>query len=126
MILSNVLLCASLQDNHLTGKKRQYIKLFFYNTHDLKKVKRDIQPRVRRNMDEINRGSIYNDMLTDHLTSNHASGEHWRRGGTSAPSSSIDEVLAKIVDIRYGYLCIIEFALVPQRARCAVSCTRRH
>jgi len=37
--------------NHLTGLKRNYIKISFFNVNDLIKVKRDVMSMVRRNKD---------------------------------------------------------------------------
>lgn len=46
------------------GLKRAYIKLSFFNVHDLMKVKKDLMPRIRRNNERQKSRTDYTDMLT--------------------------------------------------------------
>eukprot|EP00112_Aurelia_sp_Birch-Aquarium-sp1_P000107 Seg1008.10 transcript_id=Seg1008.10/GoldUCD/mRNA.D3Y31 product="DNA polymerase epsilon catalytic subunit A" protein_id=Seg1008.10/GoldUCD/D3Y31 len=45
--------------NHLTGLKRNYIKISFYNVNDLIKIKRDVMSIVRKNKDQQKAQATY-------------------------------------------------------------------
>nr|XP_003707004.1 PREDICTED: DNA polymerase epsilon catalytic subunit A [Megachile rotundata] len=50
--------------NHLIGLKQKYLKLYFLNTVDLNKVKRDIIKAVKLNKDREKGHTYYSDMLS--------------------------------------------------------------
>ncbi|KAH9489963.1 hypothetical protein Btru_036337 [Bulinus truncatus] len=50
--------------NHLVGLKRSYIKLSFFNTDDLIKVKKDVFPVVKKNKEREKCSDEYTTMLT--------------------------------------------------------------
>ena len=47
------------QPNHLVGLRRYYLKLSFLSVEDLTKVKRDIQPAVRKNKERDKSTEVY-------------------------------------------------------------------
>ncbi|XP_052253908.1 DNA polymerase epsilon catalytic subunit A-like [Dreissena polymorpha] len=51
--------------NHLVGLKRQYLKLSFLSVEDLTKVKREIQPAVRKNKERDKSHEIYTSYYDD-------------------------------------------------------------
>ncbi|XP_052805264.1 DNA polymerase epsilon catalytic subunit A-like [Mya arenaria] len=51
--------------NHLVGLKRQYVKLSFLSVEDLMKVKRDIQPAVRKNKANDKSHEVYTSYMDD-------------------------------------------------------------
>lgn len=54
----------SPQPNHLVGLKRSYIKLSFSTLDDLLKVKREINPAVRKNREREQSNDSYTSMLS--------------------------------------------------------------
>ncbi|XP_052824360.1 DNA polymerase epsilon catalytic subunit A-like [Octopus bimaculoides] len=52
--------------NHLVGLKRTYLKLSFLSVEDLIKVKKEINPVVRKNREERKSQDVYTAMLTTH------------------------------------------------------------
>ncbi|KAK3107356.1 hypothetical protein FSP39_012618, partial [Pinctada imbricata] len=53
--------------NHLVGLKRHYLKLSFLSVEDLTKVKREIQPAVKKNKEQEKSNQAYTALLTSHL-----------------------------------------------------------
>ncbi|KAK7499885.1 hypothetical protein BaRGS_00008976, partial [Batillaria attramentaria] len=74
--------------NHLVGLKRVYIKLSFHSVEDLMKVKREVQPAVRKNKEREKNSSAYTTML-------HLIGED-----ASALSKKMADQMENIIDIR--------------------------
>lgn len=56
-----------LQQNHLIGLKRNYIKLSFNTVDDLMKVKREISPAVRKNREKEQSNDTYTSMLSRYI-----------------------------------------------------------
>lgn len=52
------------QPNHLVGLKRQYLKLSFLSVEDLTKVRREIQPAVRKNKEREQSSEAYTTLLS--------------------------------------------------------------
>jgi DNA polymerase epsilon subunit 1 len=52
------------QHNHLVGLKRTYLKLSFLNVDDLMKVKKEINPAVKKNKEREKSTDFYTTMLT--------------------------------------------------------------
>ncbi|XP_055866677.1 DNA polymerase epsilon catalytic subunit A-like isoform X1 [Biomphalaria glabrata] len=76
--------------NHLVGLKRSYIKLSFFNTDDLVKVRKDISPAVRKNKEREKNLDEYTTMLTSHYAGEDALGV----------SKKISDQMENIIDIR--------------------------
>lgn len=66
--------CLDLQPNHLTGLKRDYIKLSFMNSVNMIKVKRDIMSVVKANKERERSNTHYTKLLAE--TFNHHEQEH--------------------------------------------------
>ncbi|KAJ8316129.1 hypothetical protein KUTeg_006143 [Tegillarca granosa] len=75
--------------NHLLGLKRTYLKLSFLSVEDLTKVKREIQPAVRKNQEREKSNEAYTTLLTSHLT-----------GEDASISKKISDQMDNIIDIR--------------------------
>ncbi|XP_059166217.1 DNA polymerase epsilon catalytic subunit A-like [Physella acuta] len=76
--------------NHLVGLKRSYIKLSFYNTEDLIKVRKDIFPAVRKNKEREKNLDYYTTMLTSHYAGEEA----------LEVSKKISDQMENIIDLR--------------------------
>ena len=50
--------------NHLVGLKMTYLKLSFLTVEDLTKVKRDLNPAIRKNKEREKSNDAYTAMLT--------------------------------------------------------------
>ncbi len=57
-----------LQHNHLVGLKMTYLKLSFLTVEDLTKVKREINPAVKKNKEREKSNDAYTAMLTRYIT----------------------------------------------------------
>ncbi|XP_013399576.1 DNA polymerase epsilon catalytic subunit A [Lingula anatina] len=77
--------------NHLVGLKRTYLKLSFSSVEDLMKVKKDINPAVKKNKDRAKSQDAYSEMLTSHLAGD---------TGSSVMSKKIADQMENIIDIR--------------------------
>ncbi|BFZ25729.1 hypothetical protein BsWGS_28768 [Bradybaena similaris] len=76
--------------NHLVGLKRSYIKLSFFSTEELLKVRREIFPAVRKNMEREKNSNGYTSMLASHFAGEDAIGV----------SKKISDQMENIVDLR--------------------------
>ncbi|CAL1540665.1 unnamed protein product, partial [Lymnaea stagnalis] len=76
--------------NHLVGLKRSYIKLSFYNTEDLIKVRKEIFPAVRKNKAREKNLDDYTTMLTSHYAGEEA----------LSTSKKISDQMENIIDLR--------------------------
>lgn len=77
----------------MTGLKRDYIKLFFTNSANLQKVKRDIMSAVRVNKEREKSNTEYSKLLAEAY--NHGE-EHSRK---------IIDNMDNILDIRLKLIC---------------------
>ncbi|KAK2153411.1 hypothetical protein LSH36_298g04118 [Paralvinella palmiformis] len=75
--------------NHLVGLKRTYLKLAFHTVEDLMKVKRDINPVVKKNKERDKTNDAYTSLLTSNMT-----------GESSSFSKKITDQMDNIVDMR--------------------------
>ena len=59
----------SLQDlaNHLVGLKQSYVKMTFLTTHDLIKVRKDLQSAVRKNKERQKSSTAYADIMAESM-----------------------------------------------------------
>ncbi|CAG5130838.1 unnamed protein product, partial [Candidula unifasciata] len=76
--------------NHLVGLKRSYIKLSFFSTEELLKVRREIFPAVRKNKEREKNSNGYTSMLASHFAGEDAVGV----------SKKISDQMENIVDLR--------------------------
>nr|XP_040050680.1 LOW QUALITY PROTEIN: DNA polymerase epsilon catalytic subunit A [Gasterosteus aculeatus aculeatus] len=81
--------------NHLVGLKRSYIKLSFSTLDDLLKVKREINPAVRKNREREQSNDSYTSMLSSALA-----GGNVTSADEDGTSRSISDQLDNIVDMR--------------------------
>ncbi|CAC5377738.1 POLE [Mytilus coruscus] len=75
--------------NHLVGLKRTYLKLSFVSTEELMKVKREIQPAVRKNKEREKSSEVYTAMLSSFLI-----------GDEDEEAKKVTDQIDNIVDIR--------------------------
>ncbi|KAK2190703.1 hypothetical protein NP493_73g03008 [Ridgeia piscesae] len=76
--------------NHLVGLKKSYLKLAFLSVEDLTKVRRDIQPAVRKNKEREKSANAYTAMMTSN-----SFGEN-----TESSTRKIADQMDNIIDIR--------------------------
>ncbi|KAM8886760.1 DNA polymerase epsilon catalytic subunit A [Spinachia spinachia] len=82
--------------NHLVGLKRTYIKLSFSTLDDLLKVKREINPAVRKNREREQSNDAYTSMLSSALAGGNVTSAEEDAGA----SRSVSDQLDSIVDMR--------------------------
>ncbi|GFR70989.1 DNA polymerase epsilon catalytic subunit A-like, partial [Elysia marginata] len=76
--------------NHLVGLKQSYIKLSFFSTEELIKVRREVFPAVRKNKEREKNKDEYTSMLMSHYGGEDA----------HAVSKKISDQMENIIDIR--------------------------
>lgn len=84
-------------DNHLTGLTRTFVKVSFYTSDDLMKVRKDLLPHVNRNKKAVKEYSAYNAMMSEHLV---GGGDSAGRNDAQQRRFAGDDCVNKLVDLR--------------------------